>query len=59
MKFLNIEKKLINLKYVLMSREDFLYRLTLKDNFVNSIFKNKDNLILKNKIKKYTEHMLS
>ncbi len=48
-----------NLKYVLMSREDFLYRLTLKDNFVNSIFKNKDNLILKNKIKKYTEHMLS
>ena len=38
------EKKL---KYTTMSREDFLYRITLKDKFVVKIFAEKDNLILK------------
>jgi len=41
-------------KYVLMTREDFLYRLTLKDKFVQEVFRNSDNLILKNKLKKDT-----
>jgi len=45
------EKKL---KYTTMSREDFLYRITLKDKFVVKIFAEKDNLILKNKLKKDT-----
>lgn len=44
--------------YSLMNREDFLYRITLKDNFVFGIFKDKDNIILKNKLKKDTESLV-
>lgn len=43
------------IKYGLMSKEDFLYRMTLKDRFVKEILNNKNNLILKNKLKKDTE----
>ena len=48
-----------NLKYALMTKEDFLYRITLKDKFVQSIFSEKHNLILKNKLKKDTEHLIN
>lgn len=48
-----------DLRYVLMTREDFLYRVALKDKFVNLIFSEKDNLILKNKLKKDTESLVS
>jgi len=47
-----------NLKYVLMTREDFLYRMTLKDKFVQKIFADKENIILKNKLKKDTEALI-
>ena len=47
-----------NLKYVLMSKEDFLYRVALKDKFVNVVFSERDNLILKNKLKKDTENLV-
>jgi len=52
----NFPKK--NYKYGLMSREDFLYRITLKDKFVKNIFEDKDNVILKNKLKKDTENLV-
>lgn len=44
--------------YSLMNREDFLYRITLKDNFVQGVFDNKDHIILKNKLKKDTESLV-
>ena len=43
------------IKFVTMTREDFLYRLTLKDKFVQSVLSNRNNVILKNKLKKDTE----
>ena len=46
------------LKYTVMNREDFLYRITLKDKFVTKIFSEKENLILKNKLKKDTEELV-
>ncbi len=48
-----------NLKYALMNREDFLYRIALKDKFVTKIFEEKDNLVLKNKMKKDTAPLVS
>lgn len=47
-----------NLKYASMTREDFLYRITLKDKFVRELFSNKDNIVLKNKLKKDTEPLV-
>jgi len=47
-----------NFKYSLMTREDFLYRITLKDKFVKNIFTTKDNIIIKNKLKKDTEGLI-
>lgn len=47
------------LKYTTMSREDFLYRITLKDKFVLKIFAEKKNIILKNKLKKDTAKLVS
>ena len=47
-----------DLHYVLMSKEDFLYRVALKDKFMNLVFLEKDNLILKNKLKKDTETLV-
>lgn len=47
-----------NLKYSVMSREDFLYRVTLKDKFVNNLFLERENIILKNKLKKDTEKLV-
>lgn len=44
-----------DVKYGVMTKEDFLYRITLKDKFVKNIFAERDNLILKNKFKKDTE----
>ncbi|MBT3348802.1 hypothetical protein HN954_01755 [bacterium] len=46
-------------KYSLMTREDFLYRVTLKDKFVINVFADKANLILKNKLKKDTENLVT
>lgn len=47
-----------NVKYTLMSQEDFLYRIALKDKFINQLFEDKDNIILKNKLKKDTRELL-
>jgi DNA-binding transcriptional ArsR family regulator len=47
-----------NLKYSLMTKEDFLYRLTLKDKFVRQVFGHKDNVVLKNKLKKDTAALI-
>ena len=47
-----------DIQYGLMTKEDFLYRITLKDKFIHSIFKEKDNIFLKNKMKKDTESLL-
>lgn len=44
--------------YSLMTREDFLYRITLKDKFVHDFFKESDNILLKNKLKKDTETLV-
>ena len=41
-----------------MTKEDFLYRVTLKDKFVFNLFATPENIILKNKIKKDTEPLL-
>lgn len=46
------------IKYVLMTREDFLYRITLSDKFVQKVFSDKDNIVLKNKLKKDTEALV-
>jgi len=43
-----------NMKYAYMDRKDFLYRITLKDKFVQLLFENSENIILKNKLKKDT-----
>lgn len=43
------------LRFVTMTREDFLYRLTLKDKFVQALLGDRNNVILKNKLKKDTE----
>ncbi len=56
--FLNENFESSDIKYVLMSREDFLYRLALKDKFVKELFNNKDNLLLKNKLKKDTSNLV-
>lgn len=48
-----------SLRFSLMSRDDFLYRITLKDKFVKDVFKDKDNIILKNKLKKDTLSLVS
>jgi len=48
----------LNLKYAQMTREDFLYRITLKDKFVKELFADKNNVILKNKLKKDTEPLV-
>jgi hypothetical protein len=47
------------MKYGVMTREDFLYRITLKDKFVQNVFTEKDNIVLKNKLKKDTEGLLN
>jgi len=46
-------------KYTLMTKEDFLYRMTLKDKFVSRIFSDRENIVLKNKLKKDTESLVS
>ncbi len=48
-----------NLKYGVMTKEDFLYRITLKDKFVQKVFTQKENIVLKNKLKKDTEVLLN
>lgn len=47
-----------DIKYGVMTKEDFLYRITLKDKFIHALFKEKDNIILKNKMKKDTEGLI-
>lgn len=46
-------------KFTVMPREDFLYRMTLKDKFVKTLFDEKENIILKNKLKKDTEPLFA
>ena len=58
-KFVNENFAEKELKYTTMSREDFLYRITLKDKFVMNIFAEKSNLILKNKLKKDTASLVA
>ncbi|HEY5713880.1 MAG TPA: hypothetical protein VIT68_00850 [Candidatus Gracilibacteria bacterium] len=41
-----------------MTREDFLYRITLRDKFVQKLFRNGENIVLKNKLKKDTEDLV-
>lgn len=48
-----------NINFSLMTKDDFLYRITLKDKFVKDIFRDKDNIILKNKMKKDTLPLVS
>lgn len=57
--FVNSEFEGEDLKVGVMSKEDFLYRVTLKDKFVAGLFANTDNVLLKNKLKKDTEHLVS
>lgn len=57
--FANKEFADSELKVGVMSKEDFLYRITLKDKFVATLFADTDNLILKNKLKKDTEALVS
>jgi len=57
--FADNEFKEVQLKVGVMSKEDFLYRITLKDKFVANLFSDTDNLILKNKLKKDTEVLVS
>jgi len=42
-----------------MSEEDFSYRITLNDKFILGLFKDKDNLIIKNKIKQVTAELVT
>ena len=42
-----------------ISKEDFLYRLALKDKFIREMFADKSRIILKNKLKKDTEEFIS
>jgi hypothetical protein len=55
-----VDKEFANqqIKFSVMPREDFLYRMTLKDKFVKTLFEERENLILKNKLKKDTEPLL-
>ena len=46
------------IKYTLMNKEDFLYRVTLKDKFVKNIFADSASIVLKNKLKKDTQELL-
>ncbi len=46
------------IKFSVMPREDFLYRMTLKDKFVKTLFEERENIILKNKLKKDTEPLV-
>lgn len=57
--FLKSEFPDSKLKYGVMTKDDFVYRITLKDQFIKKLFAHKQNLILKNKIKKETEPFLS
>ncbi len=57
-KFLDENFKGQNIRYSLLTKEDFLYRITLKDKFVKKIFSDKENIILKNKMKKDTEELV-
>jgi len=57
--FITKEMEDDTLKVGVMTKEDFLYRITLKDKFVASLFADSDNLLLKNKLKKDTEHLVS
>jgi hypothetical protein len=41
------------LKFSLMNKEDFLYRLKLNDQFTAEIIKNNDNILAVNKLEKY------
>lgn len=48
----------VSLKYTAMTKQDFLYRLALNDKFIRTVFEQKENIILKNKLKKDTEVLM-
>jgi hypothetical protein len=42
-------------KFSVMSKEDFIYRVKINDKFITSAIQNKDNIISINKISKYID----
>lgn len=40
------------IRFAIMSKKDFLYRLTLNDSFIRGLLENPDNFFLKNKMKR-------
>ncbi|PID69978.1 hypothetical protein CSB37_03915 [bacterium DOLZORAL124_38_8] len=49
----------VSLKYTVFTKQDFLYRLALNDKFIRNVFAQKQNIILKNKLKKDTEALVA
>jgi predicted MPP superfamily phosphohydrolase len=47
-----------DLKCGAINREEFLYRVEIKDKFITDLFANKNNIIIKNKLKKDTVHLI-
>jgi DNA-binding transcriptional ArsR family regulator len=47
------------IRFAIMSKKDFLYRLTLNDNFIREILENPDNFLLKNKMKRDIRKFIS
>jgi hypothetical protein len=56
-KLANLLEKEVNkaVKFSVLSREDFLYRIKLNDQFILNIIKNPDNIISINRLEKYLE----
>lgn len=48
----------VQLRYNSMKKEDFLYRIAIKDSFIHKLFEKKQNIILKNKLKKATKELI-
>jgi len=51
----NIQK---DVKYTIMDKDNFLYRLEYNDKFIINLLKDKRNLVPVNKLKKYTDKLL-
>jgi hypothetical protein len=51
----NIQK---DVKYTIMDKDNFLYRLEYNDKFITNLLKDKRNLVPVNKLKKYTDKLL-
>jgi predicted transcriptional regulator len=51
--YLKDELKRPDIRYSIIKKEDFIYRLNLKDRFISDIINNHQNIIAINKLKKY------